>query len=226
VSVVERMARFTSLGFGIAMGTVGSLVSNTVRGTLQSSGGLKGSVLSEANSERLTLVLCRMRGAALKFGQLLSIQDEHVIPKDSPLRVLIDRVREEAEQMPPEQLHKQLHAQLGPDWRARMASFDDVPLATASVGQVHCGVTQDGMPVAIKIQYPGVADSIDSDISILGTLLAPLAPRGLFLPTALAELRVAMKDETDYRLAHPKPETRNPKPETRNLQPEARSPRP
>lgn len=53
--------------------------------------------------------------------------------------------------------------------------------------------------MALKIQYAGVADSIDSDIAILGTLLAPLAPRGLFLSTALAELRVAMKDETDYR---------------------------
>jgi aarF domain-containing kinase len=52
------------------------------------------------------------------------------------------------------------------------------------------------MPVAVKIQYPGVADSIDSDISILGTLLSPLAPRGLFLSTALAELREAMKAET------------------------------
>jgi hypothetical protein len=74
VSTMERMARFTGLGLSIAAGTVSSLVGNTLRGTYAASGGLKGSVLSEANSERLTLVLCRMRGAALKFGQLLSIQ--------------------------------------------------------------------------------------------------------------------------------------------------------
>ena len=74
VSTMERMARFTGLGLSLAAGTVSSLVGNTLRGTYAASGGFKGSVLSEANSERLTLVLCRMRGAALKFGQLLSIQ--------------------------------------------------------------------------------------------------------------------------------------------------------
>ena len=173
-SSLERMARFTGLGFGLAMGTVGSAASSLVQGTFRTSGGFKASVLSPGNSERLTLVLCRMRGAALKFGQLLSIQDEHVIPKDSPLRALIDRVREEAEQMPPEQVHAQLTAALGDHWRQQVAEFDASPVATASVGQVHRAVTHDGMEIALKIQYPGVADSIDADISILGTLLSPL----------------------------------------------------
>ena len=63
---------------------------------------------------------------------------------------------------------------------------------------MHIATTIQGMEVAVKIQHPGVADSIDSDISILGVLLSPLAP--LFLPTDLAdsELWVAMKAETDY----------------------------
>ena len=125
------------------MGTVGSAASSLVQGTFRTSGGFKASVLSPGNSERLTLVLCRMRGAALKFGQLLSIQDEHVIPKDSPLRALIDRVREEAEQMPPEQVHVQLTAALGDHWRQQVAEFDASPVATASVGQVHRAVTHD-----------------------------------------------------------------------------------
>eukprot|EP00961_Rhodomonas_salina_P091587 1233059-Rhodomonas_salina.1 len=54
------------------------------------------------------------------------------------------------------------------------------------------------MELAVKIQYPGVADSIDSDIATLGTFVGPFAPRGLFLSTALEELRIAMKMETDY----------------------------
>jgi len=91
VSTMERMARFTGLGLGIAAGTVGALVGNTLRGSYTSSGGLKGSVLSEANSERLTLVLCRMRGAALKFGQLLryAIVDRPLLPyKQVPFGLL------------------------------------------------------------------------------------------------------------------------------------------
>ena len=133
---MARIANFAGLGIGLALGTVGELARKAVTGTLQSGGGIKGLVLNEKNSERLTLALCRMRGAALKLGQLLSIQDEHVIPKDSPLRAVIDRVREEAENMPPEQLYRVLRSELGSDWRSRLASFEDTPMAAASIGQV------------------------------------------------------------------------------------------
>ncbi|EKX50328.1 hypothetical protein GUITHDRAFT_135474 [Guillardia theta CCMP2712] len=101
---IQRVSSFAGLGIGMALGTVGAIVNNAVRGRMGAAGGLKGAILSEGNSNRLTLALCRMRGAALKLGQLLSIQDEHVIPKESPLRQVIDRVREEAEQMPADQL--------------------------------------------------------------------------------------------------------------------------
>jgi len=195
----ERVARFAGLGLGMAMGTVGQLMREVGSGSV-GKGGVKGLVLNEANSDRLTMALCRMRGAALKLGQLLSIQDEHVIPKDSPLRQVIDRVREEAEQMPPQQLYPTLEASLGRDWRSKFRDFDDEPMAAASIGQVHRAVTHDGMQVAVKIQYPGVANSIDSDIANLGTFVGPFAPRGLFLSTALEELRSSMKMETDYRL--------------------------
>ena len=195
---LERVARFTSLGVGMAFGAVGSIIGSAVTGTFSARGGLKGALLSERNSDRLTLALCRMRGAALKLGQLLSIQDEHVIPKDSPLRAVIDRVREEAEQMPAEQLHRVLQEELGEGWRALLAGFDEEPMAAASIGQVHRAQAAHGMPLALKVQYPGVADSIDSDVSTLEFLLTPLAPRGLFLGTALGELRAAMAAETDY----------------------------
>jgi hypothetical protein len=134
---LARIANFAGLGIGLAVGTVGELARQVVSGTLQGgSAGLKGLVLNEKNSERLTLALCRMRGAALKLGQLLSIQDEHVIPKDSPLRAVIDRVREEAEHMPAEQLYRVLRSELGAGWRSRLASFEDAPMAAASIGQV------------------------------------------------------------------------------------------
>jgi hypothetical protein len=134
---LARIANFAGLGIGLALGTVGELARQVVGGTLQGgSAGLKGLVLNEKNSERLTLALCRMRGAALKLGQLLSIQDEHVLPKDSPLRAVIDRVREEAEHMPAEQLYRVLRSELGAGWRSKLVSFEDVPMAAASIGQV------------------------------------------------------------------------------------------
>ncbi len=57
-----------------------------------------------------------------------------------------------------------LRAELGPDWRSRMADFDYVPMAAASIGQVHGVVTHSGQRAAMKIQYPGVARSIESDV--------------------------------------------------------------
>ncbi len=71
-------------------------------------------------------------------------------------------------------------AELGPDWRSKFSTFDDRPFAAASIGQVHSGALQDGTEVAVKIQYPGVAKGIDSDISnLLGVLkFSKLLPEG------------------------------------------------
>jgi aarF domain-containing kinase len=141
----SRVANFAGLGMGLAFGTISEIAKQTFRGTIRSAGGLKGLMLTEKNSERLTLALCRMRGAALKLGQILSIQDDHVLPKDSPLRAVIDRVREEAEHMPPSQLHRVLREELGSDWRSLLTSFDDVPIAAASIGQVwHVCTSESG----------------------------------------------------------------------------------
>ncbi|KAM0960889.1 hypothetical protein ACFX2C_025871 [Malus domestica] len=113
----------------------------------------------------------RMRGAALKLGQMLSLQDESLVP--APILAALDIVRQgAADVMPRKQLNQVLDAELGPDWQSKLISFDYVPLASASIGQVHRAVTKDGMDVAMKIQYPGVADSIESDIDNVKVLLA------------------------------------------------------
>jgi aarF domain-containing kinase len=74
--------------------------------------------------------------------------------------------------MPRAQLYAQLSRELGEDWRARLADFDDVPIAAASIGQVHRARLHDGREVAMKVQYPGVADSIESDLQNLKTLVS------------------------------------------------------
>lgn len=100
---------------------------------------------------------------------MLSIQDESLI---SPrLSKALERVRQSADFMPEWQLLDVLNKQLGSDWRSRMAEFDMKPFAAASIGQVHWAKLHDGTEVAIKIQYPGVAEGIQSDIDNLVGIL-------------------------------------------------------
>ena len=78
--------------------------------------------------------------------------------------------------------------------------FDDVPIAAASIGQVHAGTLKDGRPVAVKVQYPGIADSIDSDLNNLSLLLtaSSLLPKGLYLDKTIQVARTELAWECDY----------------------------
>ncbi|CAN1160152.1 Protein ABC transporter 1, mitochondrial [Linum perenne] len=141
-----------------------------------------------------------MRGAALKVGQMLSIQDESLVP--APILAALDIVRQGADVMPRKQLNQVLDAELGPDWSTKLTSFDYEPLAAASIGQVHQAVTKDGFKVAMKIQYPGVASSIESDIDNVKLLLdyTNLIPEGLYLDKAMKVAREELARECDYVL--------------------------
>jgi aarF domain-containing kinase len=163
--------------------------------------------MTEANAERLAVALCRMRGAALKLGQMLSMQDENVIPPQ--IQRALERVRQGADTMPPAQLHRAIEDQLGSGWRDKLVSFDEEPLAAASIGQVHRAVyapkvngEESGgtLDVCMKIQYPGVARSIHSDIDNLMRLvsLTDLIPRGLFVEHAVKVAKEELTLECDY----------------------------
>ena len=91
--------------------------------------------LSEASAEALAAGLCRMRGSALKLGQMLSMQGDEVLPPQ--VARALARVRAGADTMPAHQLRAQLDAQLGEDWQERLVDFQDKPIAAASIGQVH-----------------------------------------------------------------------------------------
>ncbi|MEO0360979.1 MAG: AarF/ABC1/UbiB kinase family protein, partial [Pseudomonadota bacterium] len=106
----------------------------------------------------------------------------------------------DAEAMPGPQLKAALDRNWGPDWRKRFERFDVRPIAAASIGQVHRAVLKDGRELAIKVQYPGVARSIDSDVANLGALLrmAGLVPKGLDLAPYLEEARRQLHEEADY----------------------------
>ncbi|KAG2330944.1 hypothetical protein Bca52824_002124 [Brassica carinata] len=199
---MARAYGFFNLGAGLAWGAVKESTYRLVNGTPATQGNQPAlsSLLSEENAERLALGLCEMRGAALKVGQMLSIQDESLVP--APILNALELVRQGADVMPRSQLNPVLDAELGPNWQSKLASFDYEPLAAASIGQVHRAVTKDGLEVAMKIQYPGVANSIESDIENVRRLLnyTNLIPKGLFLDRAVKVAKEELARECDYEI--------------------------
>ncbi|KAF5180376.1 Atypical kinase coq8a protein [Thalictrum thalictroides] len=198
----SRALGFAGLGAGLAWGTLQESTKRLVYGTpnSQDKQSAVSPFLSEQNAERLALALCRMRGAALKLGQMLSIQDESLVP--APILAALDIVRQGADVMPKSQLNEVLDAELGANWTSKLQSFDYEPMAAASIGQVHRAVTKDGLQVAMKIQYPGVADSIGSDIENVKLLLdyTNLIPKGLYLDSAMKVAKEELSRECNYEL--------------------------
>lgn len=119
----------------------------------------------------------------------------------APIQEVLQRVQDNADYMPTSQRDSVLAANLGSDWRSHFSSFDDVPLAAASIGQVHRAVlASNGTPVAVKIQYPGVSTSINSDLNNISLLLTAsrLLPKGLYLDKTIANARTELAWECDY----------------------------
>jgi aarF domain-containing kinase len=140
-----------------------------------------------------------MRGAALKLGQMISFQDIKMLPP--AIHDVLQRVQDSADYMPASQRNQVLTSNLGENWRDLFESFEDVPIAAASIGQVHKAVLKStGQEVAVKVQYPGVANSIDSDLNNLSILLTAsrLLPKGLFLDRTIANARTELGWECDY----------------------------
>ena len=193
----SRLGRLWNYG-GLAAGMLGGAFTESIR-RVSGSGGEGSFMLSAANMDRLVTKLSRMRGAALKLGQMISFQDSKMLP--APIQEVLQRVQDRADYMPASQRNKVLTANLGADWRELFSSFEETPLAAASIGQVHSAVLKsNGSKVAVKIQYPGVADSIDSDLNNLGLLLTAsrLLPSGLFLDKTIANARTELGWECDY----------------------------
>ncbi len=156
-------------------------------------------VLTPANARRLTETLADLRGAAMKLGQLLSLQGEDLLPPE--FAEVLATLRNQARFMPEEQVRGVLERELGADWQERFAEFDFDPLAAASIGQVHAAVAADGRDLVLKIQYPGVARSISGDVDNLGVLLrlARILPADLELRPLLEEIKRELRYEADYR---------------------------
>jgi aarF domain-containing kinase len=157
-------------------------------------------MLTPGNAKRLAERMSQMRGAVLKLGQLMSMDGQGVLP---PLFAeMLGGLRDDAHVMPPEQLAQVLKREYGAKWKQRFRSFSEQPIAAASIGQVHKVETHDGRVLALKIQYPGVKASIDSDVAnlVLLTRLPGFIPKGAPDPTPLFDrIREQLHAETDYR---------------------------
>jgi aarF domain-containing kinase len=189
-----RLWQYGGLATSMAFGAVGEGLKRVT------GGGNDGSlVLSEANMNRLVAKLSKMRGAALKLGQMMSFQDSKVLP--ATINTILQRVQDSADYMPPSQRNQVLVRSLGENWRDLYSSFEERPFAAASIGQVHkATLASNGKEVAVKVQYPGVRNSIDSDLNNLSLLLTAsrLLPKGLYLDKTIANARTELGWECDY----------------------------
>ncbi|XP_044210835.1 atypical kinase COQ8B, mitochondrial isoform X1 [Thunnus albacares] len=198
---ISRLVNFGGLAVGLGIGAIAEVAKQSLGGKQKGDMNalLDSPLLSEANAERIVNTLCKVRGAALKIGQMLSIQDNTFI--NPQLQKIFERVRQSADFMPTWQMNKVLEQELGPGWREKLSSFEDKPFAAASIGQVHHGVLKDGREIAMKIQYPGVAESIHSDINNLMSVLkmSVALPGGLFADSSLEVLQRELAWECDYK---------------------------
>jgi predicted unusual protein kinase regulating ubiquinone biosynthesis (AarF/ABC1/UbiB family) len=193
-----RLARFTRLG-SMTAGVAGNMA---IQGAGELGRGrrpnFRSLLMTPQNMSRIADRLAEMRGAAMKIGQLVSMDTGDVLPPE--LAQIMARLRDDAHFMPPAQLKRVLNEQWPAGWLRQVQTFNVRPIAAASIGQVHRAQLKDGRDLAIKVQYPGVARSIDSDVANVGALIrmSGLLPGGFDLAPYLEEARKQLHDETDY----------------------------
>ncbi|WP_284228333.1 macrolide-binding ATPase MABP-1 [Mycobacterium antarcticum] len=171
---------------------------------------LTGSSKDEVNAElmekaanQLFTVLGELKGGAMKVGQALSVM-EAAVPEQfgEPYREALTKLQKDAPPLPAAKVHRVLDAQLGTKWRDRFTSFDDDPIASASIGQVHKAVWSDGREVAVKIQYPGADEALRADLKTMRRMVSvfrQLSP-GADVQGVVDELIERTEMELDYRL--------------------------
>lgn len=193
---LSRLARLGSLATGVAGGMLAEGARQLAAGKRPKARDL---VLTPANARRVADQLAQLRGAAMKVGQLMSMDAGNLLPPE--LAEILARLREDARTMPMSQVVQVLETHWGKGWEQGFERFSFTPCAAASIGQVHRARTHDGQELAIKLQYPGVRQSIDSDVDNVATLLrvSGLLPKALDLAPLLAEAKRQLHEEADYR---------------------------
>lgn len=193
-----RLGRFMRLGWTAGELAVGGLTEGVRRVTGVDPSDAVNIFLTAANAEKLAKRLSGMRGAAMKMGQMLSMEGADILPPQFADALAI--LRDSADTMPDSQIRRVMGREYGKGWEAKFASFDFKPVAAASIGQVHRALSRDGRDLALKIQYPGVAKSINSDVDNLAMFLrmARLLPVEIDVSGIVAEAKRQLQQEADY----------------------------
>lgn len=193
---LTRLASFGKLAGGIAGGVIAEGARKLASGDHPR---LSDLLLTPANARRVTDELSRMRGAAMKLGQMISLDAGDFLPAEST--AVLARLRDSAHFMPPSQLNRVLISEWGTNWRRKFKHFEPTPIAAASIGQVHRATLPNGKVLAVKVQYPGIARSINADVDNVASLLrlSNLLPERIDLTPLLTEAKRQLHEEADYR---------------------------
>ncbi|EMK6931886.1 AarF/ABC1/UbiB kinase family protein [Vibrio alginolyticus] len=192
---ISRFSKFASLATRVAGNVIAEGTKQIAKGNKPKA---KDLLLTPQNIARLTDQLAYLRGAAMKLGQMLSMDAGDVLEPE--LADILSRLRSNADPMPAKQLNAVMESSLGTNWKAEFLSFNFKPIASASIGQVHQAYSDAGDNLAVKVQYPGIRKSIDSDVDNVGTLLkvVGLIPESVDYKGLLEEAKKQLHDEADY----------------------------
>ena len=195
----SRLSRFAKLG-SLATGVATNMLVDGAKSALTGKGwDNKSLLLQPKNIEKLATQLSHLRGAAMKLGQLLSMDAGDLLSPE--LAQLLALLRSDANPMPHKQLVEVLKEQWGDDWLARFSHIELRPFAAASIGQVHLAYKENGDQLAVKIQYPGIAKSVVSDVDNVISLLtiSRLLPKDLNIKPLISEAKAQLLAEADYK---------------------------
>jgi predicted unusual protein kinase regulating ubiquinone biosynthesis (AarF/ABC1/UbiB family) len=150
------------------------------------------------SAEQVAAELGNMKGALMKLGQMVSYLDEG-LPEN--VRAALAQLQHDAPPMSGELAAEVIATELGDPPEKLFAEWDPVPIAAASIGQVHRAITHNGLAVAVKVQYPGIGDAIEADLGSVGLVFGGLGQvfPGLDSGPLVQELRERLREELDYR---------------------------
>ncbi len=200
-----RVASMTGAAGGVAVRMATSRAMNGVGGAGSAESRKAAATRQQlAAARQLVSILGGMRGAAMKVGQSLSTVDMGLVPEEirPEFQAILAELQHSADPAPWKQVAKIIETDLGAPVDELFASIERTPIAAASIGQVHKAKLKDGQVVAVKVQYPGIAEAIESDMKNLALglkLLKTIVP-GIDTAAIADEIRERIYDELDYEL--------------------------
>jgi predicted unusual protein kinase regulating ubiquinone biosynthesis (AarF/ABC1/UbiB family) len=201
-SRIARAAKVARLAADQGTRQLGTNVANLTRDDRGKQEALERRHLEAA--EQIVTALGTMKGAAMKLGQVLSFLDVGLVPEEhrEEFQRKLGRLRDAAPKVRFADMRKVIESELAEPLKETFESFDQTPVAAASIGQVYRARLHDGRDVAVKVQYPGVAQAVRADMQNLGMILRlmkQVAP-GLDVKATAEEVRARIGEELDYEL--------------------------